>query len=146
MVCLEQMFLVKEQVLLKKDPQSRITGENLRYIAYNKQTSLIESIVLHEHFRDSAIYHSGCMTKCLLKTQNDKIKDETVDDLCDHNQTFKALISEISRDLVDNKRHFYFHLLLLETCSGVYIPNGLPNVTSSGYLIQEVSNNININR
>ena len=66
-----------------------------------KSYFVIESIVLYEHFRASAIYHSGCMTKYLLK-----IQDETVDDICDHNQAFKNLI----KDLIDNKRHFYFQL------------------------------------
>ena len=86
--------------------------KNICCVAETSDDQTMIKLLSHPDFRSKALYHSGCITKYLLKKPKQKpgiVKPESVDI---HEVAFDKLVALINRDLIVHKKAFLMSYLL----------------------------------
>ena len=106
--------LRKDRKLKKIESNDR--RNNLRESAVLKNDQRIIKILDSEEFIDNAVYHSGCITKYLLRYTpvKSKFQEDDCPEFSVHDYAFKMLIADIHEDLTVRKQAFLMTQLLLK--------------------------------
>ena len=114
-----EVFFLCEKKTFKKDSklkkiESNDRRNNLRESAVFKNDQRIIKILDSEEFIDNAVYHSGCITKYLLRYTpvKSKFQEDDCPEFSVHDYAFKMLIADIHEDLTVRKQAFLMTQLL----------------------------------
>jgi hypothetical protein len=114
-----EVFFLCEKKTFKKDRklkkiESSNRRNNLRESAIFKNDQRIIKILDSEEFIDNTVYHSGCITKYLLRYTpvKSKFQEDDCSEFNVHDYAFKMLIADIHEDLTVRKQAFLMTQLL----------------------------------
>jgi hypothetical protein len=121
----EKKTFKKDRKLKKIESNDR--RNNLLEFAVFKNVQRIIKILDSEEFIDNAAYHSGCITKYLLRYTpvKSKFQEDDYPEFSVHDYAFKMLITDIHEDLTVRKQAFLMTQLLQQYLD--YLPAHIPN-------------------
>ena len=124
-LCEKKTF--KKDRKLRKKIESNDRRNNLRESAIFENDQRIIKILDSEEFIHNAVYHSGCITKYLLRNTPVKLKfpEDNCPEFSVHDYAFKMLIADIHEVLTVRKQAFLMTQLLQKYLD--YLPAHIPN-------------------